>query len=248
MATSKKRKPNSKAAKKRQPIAQTLPVTATAEEPEEGLKRDLLDDFMFSAADYIYRRRKLFISLAVALVAIAVAGYGTYSYIQYKINQRNEQLFAIEQVVQNKTGNADQRFDKAIPMLNEFIENYPDTSQQHLALFYRSRLYFDQNKYKEAESDLKGLLAMLEKESDLFVLASLYLSNVLVDQQKNDEAIDILENARTENMTDIILMALAEIYMDTLQADKAKQTLEILTRDYPNSLYAQRAKQLLSLL
>ena len=107
---------------------------------------------------------------------------------------------------------------------------------------------FYQNKYKEAESDLKGLLAMLEKESDLFVLASLYLSNVLVDQQKNDEAIDILENARTENMTDIILMALAEIYMDTLQADKAKQTLEILTRDYPNSLYAQRAKQLLSLL
>ena len=248
MATSKKRKPNSNTVKKKQTAVQTLPMTAEVEEPEEGLKRDLLDDFLFNAADYVYRRRKLFISLAVALVAIAVAGYGTYSYIQYKINQRNEQLFAIEQVVQNKESGVDQLFNKAIPMLNEFIENYPNTSQQHLALFYRSRLYFDQKKYPEAESDLKGILEMLEKDSDLFILASLYLSNVLVDQQKNDEAIDILENARTENMTDIILMALAEIYMDTLQTDKAKQTLEILTRDYPNSLYVQRAKQLLSLL
>ena len=248
MAISKKRKPNSKAAKKNQSAVQTLSQKVTTEESEEGLKRDLLDDFLFNAADYIYRRRKLFISLAIAVAVIVVSGYGTYTYIQYKINQRNEQLFLIEQVVQDKAKNADQRFEKAMPMLNKFIEAHADTSQQHLALFYRSRLYFDQKKYNKAESDLKGLLEMLEKESDLFVLASLYLSNVLVDQQKNDQAIEILQNARTENMTDIVLMALAEIYMDTLQADKAKQTLEVLTRDYPNSLYVQRANQLLSLL
>ena len=248
MATSKKRKISKKTKSNKESAVQTLPSAEPARDPEEGLKRDLLDDFLFNAADYVYRRRTLFISLAIILVVIAVSGYGTYAYIQYKLNQRNEQLFMIEQIVQEKGSNADQRFEKAIPLLNRFIETYPDTSQQHLALFYRSRLFFDQKKYSEAETDLKELLNMLEKESDLFVLASLYLSNVLLDQQKDDQAIDILQNARTENMTDIVLMALAEIYLNTFQEDKAKQTLEVLTKDYPNSLYGQRAKQLLSLL
>ena len=247
MATSQKRKTKKKPTKRQEQV-QALPLTDPEEPSDEGLKRDFLDDFLFHAADYVYRKRKLFISLAVFVAAVVIVGYSSYRYIQYTINQRNEQLYAIEKIIQNREIADAQRFEASLPLLNSFIEAHPDTNQQNIALFYRSRLYFDQKKYTEAETDLKKLLSSLEKESDLFVLASLYLSNVLVDQQKADQAIEILENARTEYMTDIILMALSEIYLNTLQKDKAKQTLEILMTDYPNSMYNQRAKQLLNLL
>ena len=248
MATSKKRKTDRKPVKKKAPQMQALAATEQPLESEEGLKRDLFDDFLFHAADYVYRRRKLFISLAIIIVVIVVSGYGTYRFFQYQINQRNEQLYIIEEYLQKKEITEEKRFEATMPLLNTFIEAHPETSQQHIALFYRSRLNFDQKRYLEAENDLRNLLSLLEDGSDLFVLSSLYLSNVLVDQQKDDQAIKILENARTENMADIVLMALSEIYINTNQKDKAKRTLAVLTNDYPNSLYIQRARQLLSLL
>ena len=220
----------------------------TAEGEAAALKSDRLDDFLFHAANYIYVRRKLFISLAVALVAIIVAVWGTISYIDYRDNLRNEQLYQVEQVIFSDQLDESEKINKAIPMLDEFLAKYEGTEQAKLALFYRAGLKVKQEDYPAAEQDLNQLLTMLEPESDLFFLASLNLSNVLRDQQKIDEAFQLLQSVKTETLNDIVLMEQAELYMNSNQEEKAKELLQILIKDYPNSFYANKARQLLEIL
>ncbi len=226
-----------------------LPESETEnEESQEALKSDLLDDLLFHAANYIYVRKKFFISLVVILLVTLFSGYGTFRFIQYKDDQRNEGLFKIEKVIYDSALTDAQQAEQALPLLNEFIENYSGTDQHKIAQFYRAGLYYKKSDYVNSERDLNSLLAELEAGSDLFVLASLYLANVLRDQDKIEEALDVLRKAKTENMADIILMEEAEIYMRNNQDDKAKETLEVLLKDYPKSVYMSKAKQLLEML
>ncbi len=217
-------------------------------ETPEDLKSDLLDDFLFHAANYIYIRRKLFIAIAVVILTAIGSVYGGFRYIQYRDNMRNETLFAIEQKVFDASLSDEERFKSVMPILNTFIDENPDTRQQIIALFYRSNLNYQKQLYSEAEADLKDLLSYVENQSELFVLASLHLSNVLREQKKYEEALEILTAAKTDLMTDIILMEQVEVYIAEKKNDMAKQTLQILLQDYPKSLYANKAKQLMEML
>ncbi len=220
----------------------------TPEGSEAVLKSDLLDDFLFNAANYIYLRRKFFISLAIAIVVIIVSTWGTFEYLAYRENLRNEELFKIEQIVYDNGLSDMQRYEKAEPLLDSFLQNHPGTDQHTIALFYRAALKSAQSAYEEAEEDLNSLLSILKPESDLYFLASLYLSNIYRDQGKDEEALEVLQTATSETINDIILMEQAEIYMNSDRQEKAKELLQILLQDYPKSLYANKARQLLEIL
>ncbi len=249
MATSKRKKDNSKAKQKKELVQQANPdATSQPGEAEEPLKADLLDDFLFHAANYVYVRRKLFISLAVAVVAAICAVWGTFRFIEYRENQRDEKLFRVERVIFDTVLSKDQKSKKALPLLQEFLDEYSGSEQAALALFYRAGLYFNKKEYSKAEQDLNELLTHLEPGSDLFFLASLNLANVLRDQNKAEEAIEILQSAKADALTDIILMEQAEMLISVDQKDKAKELLQVLMKDYPESYYATKAKQLLEIL
>ena len=222
------------------------------QQEQEELRADLLDDFLFHSANYIYVRRKLFITLAVAVLVIIFAIYGTFTALEYRDNQRNEQLYQIEKIIYNAALTEADQIKQVMPLLDDFISQHGETKQANLAIFYRAGLRFKQSKLEEAENDLKSVLTSVESGSDLYVLANLYLVNVLKDQKKIEEALENLQAlktaAKSDAMIDIILMEQAELYMSREQSQKAKQVLEILLKDYPKSLYAGKAKQLLEIL
>ncbi|MBU2644206.1 tetratricopeptide repeat protein [bacterium] len=250
MATSRKKSTKSEK-KKDRAVKPSQVIAETAENqpaPDEELKQDRLDDFLFHAANYIYVRRKLFIALAIALAVILSSAYGAFRYVQYLDNIRNEELFAIEKIIHNRGLTETQQMEQALPLLNRFIDSHPDTRQFILALLYRGGLYNSQLKYAEAEKDFETVRASLERDSELYVLASIYLSNVLWDQKKPSQAIEVLQSAQSEKMGDIVLMEMAELYLQTDQKNKARDTLEILLKDYPQSPHKVRAEQLLKLL
>ena len=247
MATTGKKKQKT-TGKTRSKSMKTPPVEAQQGETTEHLKTDFMDEFLFHAANFVYMRKKLFISLALLLVIMLISGYGTFRFIQHKDDLRNEKIFEIEKIIHDTSLSEENRFKKAIPLLDNCVKEYEGTKQYTLALFYRSGLNYKQKQYAEAESDLKGVLLDVEKQSELFVLASLYLANVFRDQQKTEQAVEVLQAAKTESMADIVLMELANIYDTTDQKDKARETLQILTQDYPKSNYAGKAKQLLEML
>lgn len=215
---------------------------------EVALKRDRFDDFLFNAANYIYLRRKLFITLSIVLVIVLVSGWGTYKYIEHQDNLRNEELFKIEQQLNRADLSDDLKAQQVMPLLDKFLSQYQGTSQYTIALFYRAGLHTQRKELQAAQNDLTDLRTHLEAGSDLYFLASLYLSNILRDQNKIPEAFTVLESVKTEAVADIILMEQAEIHINQNQTEKAKELLQILIKDYPKSFYTNKARQLLEIL
>ncbi len=68
-----------KANKKDNIVTKELPEQK--ENSEELEKTDALDDFLFQATNYVYKKRKLFIAFGVALAVIVFSGYGINWYI-----------------------------------------------------------------------------------------------------------------------------------------------------------------------
>jgi predicted negative regulator of RcsB-dependent stress response len=233
-------------AKKLKKKEEQLPVDP--EKSDELEKTDAFDEFLFHATNYIYKRRKLFITLGVVFIATLLGAYGIDRYIKHQNNLRNEGLFKIESTIRDTKSSEQERYEKAIPIINEFLAENADTKQAEIALFYRSSLYFQQKKYVEAEKDLRTVLEVLDNPSDMYVLASIYLSNILRDLGKTDEAVKILESAKSEIMTDVVMMEIAEIYIASDKKEDAKNTLESILKDYPDTLYQSRIQQLLATL
>jgi predicted negative regulator of RcsB-dependent stress response len=221
-------------------------IPGQEETSDELAKTDALDDFLFNATNYIYKKRKLFITLVVAFLVILFSGYGINWFINYQDNLRNEQLYRIETIVQNQGISNDKKSEQALPMINQFLDEYKGSKQAEIVLFYRSSLNYHQKQFDKAGEDLKEVLTVLEKPSDFHVIASVYLSNILRDQGKFEEAVQVLNEAKSDVMTDLIMLELAETYMSSGQKDSAKETLDTLIKDYPNSSFANRAKQLLA--
>ncbi len=250
MASSKKKttKPGKKQNMAIQPAQAMNDSVESQSEQSEELQRDLLDDFLFNAANYLYVRRKRFIALAIVIALILSSAYGAFRYVQYRENVRNKELYVIEKIINARTISKSQQYQQALPFLNQFLAEYPGTRQSTLALLYRGGLFYSQGKYSEAENDFETVRTTLDSDSELYVLASIYLSNVLQDQKKSSQAIEVLQSAQSEKMTDIVLMEIAELYLQTDQKTKARETLDILLKDYPQSPHTARATQLLKLL
>ena len=135
MATSKKKttkpvKKQNKALKSSQ--INDEPAENQSEQSEE-LQKDALDDFLFNAANYIYVRRKLFIALAVVIAVILSSVYGVFRYVQYRENVRNEELYVIEKIINDREFSKTRQFQEGLPLLNKFLVAYPGTKQSSLA-------------------------------------------------------------------------------------------------------------------
>ena len=218
------------------------------QENSELVQKDFLDDFFFHAANYLYKKRKLFITLGVACLAIFIAGYGISKYMVYQEDQRDRVLFKIEKIIYNSKISQDEIEKQALPVIDSFLKDNSGAKQATLALFYRGSILYKAKEYPKAQVDLEKALVGLQKSSPLFVLGSVYLSNVLRDQKKFDEAISVLEKAKSGLMVDIVMMELSEAYISNDNPEKAKETLQIFVKDYPKSQYIERAKQLLAML
>ena len=222
-------------------------MSSTAEKNPQELpqKTPTIDDFFFHAADYIYKRKKFFTILAISVISLLLIGYGISWYLQYQDEKRDTELFQIEQIIQDKELKKTEKFSKALPLLNSFIDQNSGSDQVRIAIFQRANLYSSNGKLKEAEGDLQRLLSSSTKGEGFYVLISIYLANTLRDQGLDEQAVEVLQNAQSEVMTDVVLMELAEMYISQEKKTEAKQNLDALIKDFPTSLYQERAKRML---
>ncbi len=234
-------------ASKKKPDKRKRPSPVVDPETTDELqKTDALDDFLFHATNYVYKKRKLFIALGIVLAASLLGGYGIGRYIDYRDNLRNEGLYQIERTIRDDRQGERQQYEKALSQIDDFLADFPGSRQAAIALFYRSSLNFRQEGYREAEKDLRRVIELLEKPSEFHLLASIYLSNILRDQGKTDQAVEILQAAKSEIMTDIVMMEIAETHIAAGNRTEAKSLLETIVKDYPRSLYRSRIEQLLA--
>lgn len=218
------------------------------QEESELIQKDFLDDFFFHAANFLYKKRKIFISAGIICLVVFLAGYGANKYIKYKEDLRNRALFKIEKIIYDSKISQAELEKQALPAIDIFLKENAGAKQAMIALFYRGNILYKAKKYQDAQADLEKALSGLDKKSPLFVLGSVYLSNILRDQKKFDDAISVLVKAKSGLMGDIVMMELSEAYISNDNSEKAKETLEAFVKDYPKSQYIERAKQLLAML
>ncbi len=213
---------------------------------EEKPVKPAMDDFFFHAADFIYRKRKLFINLAIAIIVIIIAVYLVIQGIKRAEVKRAEGLYAIQQKMAASGGNSFKFLEDHGSELNDFILETQGTPEEKIALFDRANLFYATNKYTEAEADLNKIIAELKPESGLFPVANLFLANILRDQNKAEEAIVLLKNALKKRPSDMILIEIAETYFGLSKFTEAKQHINDLKSQFPKSLYLDRAERLFS--
>ncbi|MDX2471945.1 MAG: tetratricopeptide repeat protein [SAR324 cluster bacterium] len=213
---------------------------------EEAPVKPAMDDFFFHAADFVYRRRKTFINLGIAIVVIIVAVYLVIQGIKRAEVKRAEALYAIQQKMVASGGNGRTFLEAHGTELNDFIKENQGTPEEKIALFERSNLFYSTLKYAEAEADLNKIIVELKPEAGLFPVANLFLANILRDQNRAEEAIVLLKSALNKRPSDMILIEIAEAYYGLSKFDQAKQNINDLKSQFPQSPYLERAERLLS--
>ncbi len=202
-----------------------------------------IEDFFFHSADYVYRHRLAFILLGVLLLITVLGVYGGYQYQENQAIQRAERLYSLQQ----QMSEADFLQNQGAA-LDRFIKENQGSAEAHIALLQRANLRSKANQLIKAEYDLRTLLQEMDPKVNLYPLVAMYLANILRDQEKPEEALSLLLEAKAKRNSEVILIELGEIYSSLNRPQEAKEVLNELKGQFPNSLFIERANRLLELM
>lgn len=207
---------------------------------KEIKSQDAFETFLFEAADYIFKRRKLFIVLIIVFLAFLLAVFGGFVWKRHADRIRSEAFYQIEKAIDSSYGN-----ESVLSSIEAFLAKYKNTQQGIIANFYGGRLYLDEKMYDKAEESFQTVVQNLEKTSPLRVLAVISLSNVFQAQGKYQKSIDILENFESSILEETRLFELGEAYIAAGKYKQGESVMKSLLDEYPNSGYKQKAETLL---
>ena len=202
-----------------------------------------MDDFFFHAVGYVDRHRTVFIGIAVAILVALLGGIGYFEWTKAQSQKRSEGLFELEALARIPA-----KTDEALSGLERFTKENSGSPQAHMARLLAANLWVKKKDLLKAGFELEQLLSELKPENGMYVLVQVYLSNLLRDQGKPQEALAVLERGKGQVMEDALLLEKGETLMVLEKKAEAKTQLTRLMQAYPDSLYKQRAQQLLELL
>ena len=209
---------------------------------KEIKSQDPFEEFLFHAADYIYRRKTTFTYIVIALLCVLVAIFGGFFWKKHSDKLQSEAFYEIEKMITSpeKVSN-----EQILTSLDSFYKKYGATRQGVLAKFYTGQFYAEDKQYDQAIKELEESIELFEKSSPFRVLAIIYLANVYRDMKQPQKAIDLLEGINVDLLEDARMFELAEVYLSLDDKKKGGDILKTLVSDFPNSGYKQRANDLI---
>ena len=117
---------------------------------KELLQPNRLEKKLFAFADHAYRKKHLYISAAVAVVALILAIWGGWKYVQNeRINQANQYHIA-RAMLTNPALSEDERLTEGISALRDFAKSESGTTLSVLALMESGEAYARQTQIDES--------------------------------------------------------------------------------------------------
>ena len=191
----------------------------------------------------------------VIVLILAVAVYvASNSYISNK-TEKSETAFSKASKIfyyapkkgeQPKYKDKNEQYQKALEEFKKIAEGSYTSSVKLRAKYFEALCYLNLNNVPEAEKLLKSLLN--ESDYPLKTPVSLCYARILVNSGELDKAVSILDNLLKQDtyknpVKDYELLEKSKILVKQGKKEEAKELLNQIILDYPDSAYATDAKK-----
>lgn len=212
---------------------------------KELLQPNRMEKKLYALVDHAYRKKSLYISVAVAVVVLILGILGGWQYLQYeRVKQAN--LFHIAKAkLTNPALSEKERLSLGIAALKDFAKSGLSSVLSVMALMESGEAYARQSQIEESIEVFKEVLKHPEATAFLRNAARLSLAALLEQQQRWDEAEMMLESIDILSWNDVRWRAMARIAITKGETEKAKNLLEQLLETVPDSIFRQEAETLL---
>ena len=123
---------------------------------KELLQPNRLEKKLYAFVDHAYRKKRLYISAAVAVVVLILAIWGGWKYVQNeRINQANQYHIA-RAMLTNLALSEDERLTQGISALRDFAKSESGTTLSVLALMESGEAYARQTQIDESICSFSG--------------------------------------------------------------------------------------------
>ena len=200
---------------------------------KKTLKEDKLVTFYFNAQKWVSENSKIIIIAASAIVVIITAAF-----LYNNLKSKSESTASVE-LSKAITAFQENDIPKALPLLNNIVENYGSTRSGKLATFYLANSFFKNGDYANALKNFKKFSSVftgddLIKSSAMAGVAACYeqLGNYVSAAEQYEKTASKFSKSF---MTPAYLIKAARCYNQAQNSEKAISILEKVIEQYPDS-------------
>jgi len=197
----------------------------------------------FSLIDWIKNNRQT--AIGILVISIAILVFGIFFYINYSKTQETaqKQLFIAQQLAY--TG----KLEEGVKLLSEVETNFPNKPEADFAIFTKGDLYFNNGEYQKAIYEYEKILKRnTNKDLHPFALYSIAKSYQAIPDYNTAivKLKDFLSKYPENFLTGQVYLSLAYIYEKQNDMVNAKETYEKIMVLFPETQWAQLAKDKLN--
>jgi len=212
---------------------------------KELLQQNRLEKKLYAFADHAYRKKRMYISVAVSVVVIILGTWGGWKYVQSEhVNQANLFHIARSKIKDTALSN-EQRINQGITDLQEFARSGSSSTLSVIALMESGEALARQSQIDQSISVFKDVINHPYATDFLRNSAHLSLAALFEQQKQWNEAEMMLESIDKSSWNDVRLRALARIAVYKGEIEKARNLLEQLIESMPDSVFRQESENLL---
>lgn len=206
---------------------------------------DRVEVWLYSAVNYMYKKRQWFITGGIAVIVVAAGILLGMNYYQNEQIKQAELLYTAQKELLEVTDtNADgQR--RAIEAFKDFLSTYPDGSNSTIAWMHLGELHAKQQDWGNAEKAYQNVINGKNVPQVMATSAKLSLAALYENQKKWDEASRTISQIQGDDWRDLQWKSLARIELAQGKTSEARSHLEQLVKETPESPFKQEAESLL---
>jgi len=191
------------------------------------------------------KRKRFFIGGAAAVIISAglISGFFIYNAaLKNRAEKLGYEAYKIYYgLYQNQPVAEEERYKKAL----EIFKKAYDTKKSPVSLYYIANCYYETGKYDDALNTLKELNQRFPDDERFVPLSYHKMAMVNLKKGNSEDALkslDVLYKYKTGTYKDLALMESGKILEATGRTEEAKKKYEELTKNFPQSLFAEEAQ------
>lgn len=212
-----------------------------------------LNKHVNKSEDFVNKNKKKIIIAIVAVLALAAAGIGGYTWLKNRDTKAQDQIgrgmdYLIPGVAQNDTESLNKALKGDGGQYIGFLQianKYSHTDGANLAHAYAGECYAHLGDFKNAIKELEAFSPQGDESVSPAIigcLADCYANNKQIDKavETFKKAADMANN---ESLSPIFLVKAGQLLESQNKQDEAKALYEKVKNDYPNSFYGTPQQQ-----